>query len=92
MPTEFRKTQNMKVVRLELTNKTQVELRGTDQHGARKAAKKTTDASFGRIRVFNFKPVLRRIKDESGRAVQRKPVGKIHIFNPSPRSHEEAQR
>jgi len=56
MPTESRKTQNMKDVRLELKNKTQVELRGTDQNGARKAAKKTTDTSFGRIRVYNFKP------------------------------------
>ena len=92
IPAESRKTQNMKVVRLELTNKTQVELRGTDQHGARKAAKKTTDESFGRIRVFNFKPVSCRIKAELARAVQRKLVANIQFYNSSPRSREEAQK
>ena len=92
IPAESRKTQNMKVVRLELTNKTQVELRATDQHGARKAAKKATGESFGRIRVFNFKPVSCRIKAELARAVQRKLVANIQLYNSSPRSREEAQK
>jgi len=69
-----------------------VELRGTDQHGARKAAKKTTDESFGRIRVFNFKPVSCRIKAELARAIQRKLVANIQVYNSSPRSREEAQK
>ena len=92
MQAEFRRAQNMKVVRLELTNNTQVELRRTIQRGAREAAKKTTDAVFSRIRVFNFKPTLRRIKDELARPIQSKLVENIYIFNLSPRSHEEPKR
>ena len=92
MKAESRRAQNTKVVRLEVKINTQVELRRTDHHRAREAAKKTTDAGSSRIRVFKFRPKLCRIKDELARPVQSKLVAEIHIYTLSPRTHEEPKK
>ena len=67
---ESRQVQNMKVVRLELTNHPEVESRRTNQQGRRKAAKKTTGSGFsGRNRGWTpaqISPIPGRIR--SGRS------------------------
>ena len=92
MEAKSRQAQNTKVVRLDVKSNTQVESRRTIQHGAREAAKKTTDAGSSRIRVFKFRLKLRRIKDELARPIQRKLVAEIHIYTLSPRTHEEPKK